>query len=177
MSDGGSHGGSSKPETDVSLTFIFKGCQNVGSRANLQIDLAPTLSTLMGLPMPLNSLGTFLEGILFSESHFTAHQRLYSAFVNARAVAQQYQRSFPADFVDGSLQFQLYQRAVKLYDDFLHEVGGTEEKEITSTFLRATDAMSSQLIAILVTFDLCTMTVAIVIFFQVGYQKNYLIWY
>ena len=55
--DSGGHGGGSDAETVVPL-FAFGAGIAAGARANInQIDLAPTLSCLLGLPFPAASLG------------------------------------------------------------------------------------------------------------------------
>ena len=55
--DSGGHGGGSDAETVVPL-FAFGAGVAAGARANInQIDLAPTLSCLLGLPFPAASLG------------------------------------------------------------------------------------------------------------------------
>jgi len=55
--DSGGHGGASEAETTAPL-FAFGGGIAAGARVNIhQIDLAPTLSCLLGLPFPASSLG------------------------------------------------------------------------------------------------------------------------
>ena len=55
--DSGGHGGASEVETTAPL-FAFGPGIVAGARVNInQIDLAPTLSCLMGLPFPTTSLG------------------------------------------------------------------------------------------------------------------------
>jgi type I phosphodiesterase/nucleotide pyrophosphatase len=55
--DSGGHGGGSDAETIVPL-FAFGGGVAAGARVNInQMDLAPTLSCLLGLPFPATSLG------------------------------------------------------------------------------------------------------------------------
>jgi hypothetical protein len=55
--DSGGHGGASEVETTAPL-FAFGPGIVAGARVNInQIDLAPTLSCLMGLPFPATSLG------------------------------------------------------------------------------------------------------------------------
>ncbi len=55
--DSGGHGGASEVETTAPL-FVFGPGIAAGARVNInQIDLAPTLSCLLGLPFPTTSLG------------------------------------------------------------------------------------------------------------------------
>ena len=55
--DSGGHGGASEVETTAPLYAFGPGIA-AGARVNInQIDLAPTLSCLLGLPFPATSLG------------------------------------------------------------------------------------------------------------------------
>ncbi|CAG0889493.1 unnamed protein product [Darwinula stevensoni] len=100
MSESGSHGGSSHPEIQTPLIFLspsisfnwyiskkslhcfqLVSCINFRfdhrSASNMgevkQIDLAPTLASLMGLPIPYGSRGKVIHSVL---PHLTSHQRL-----------------------------------------------------------------------------------------------------
>lgn len=46
-----------------------------------QIDLAPTLSLMLGLPVPQNNLGTLIIDVL---SGLTVRQKLSATYVNAQ---------------------------------------------------------------------------------------------
>lgn len=59
MSDAGSHGGASSAETSTPLVFMSSLFEQVGGgvfsmKQVQQIDLVPTLSLLLGLPIPQN---------------------------------------------------------------------------------------------------------------------------
>lgn len=66
MIDQGGHGGSSYSETHVPTVFISNQLNN-GGRIDedeyLQIDLTPTLSGLLRIPIPENSLGIGIENV------------------------------------------------------------------------------------------------------------------
>jgi phosphatidylinositol glycan class O len=69
MTDDGNHGGASRKETG-SVIFVHSNKQfpDVGatsSRQVFQIDLVPTLSLLLGIPIPFNNLGTVMPEMLF----------------------------------------------------------------------------------------------------------------
>ena len=161
MSDSGSHGGSSPSETDIPLTFVIDGCLP-SNKSSLQIDLVPTLSMLMGVPIPSNSLGSLLEGIL---SLFEPIQVLHAAYFNAHTVARQFE-NFTKNYEDNS-DHQQYERGVKMYQDLLAGVGRSDEKEISDVFFKATEGMSAVLIESLVKFDLYLMLVGILLLLQV----------
>ncbi|KAK6529640.1 major facilitator superfamily transporter protein [Arthrobotrys megalospora] len=79
MNDGGGHGGSSSGETSAALVFMSPKLRALESaytapavpkdeftyyRRIEQSDVAPTLTTLLGLPIPKNNLGLFIQDFL-----------------------------------------------------------------------------------------------------------------
>ncbi|EPS67599.1 hypothetical protein M569_07175, partial [Genlisea aurea] len=66
MTETGNHGGSSYEETDALALFVgtkeFRGASSMWKEI-LQVDLAPTLALLFGVPIPLNSVGTVITGV------------------------------------------------------------------------------------------------------------------
>lgn len=79
MNDAGNHGGSSVGETSPALLFISPKFQTLDIlrqsptdshsdfqyyRTVEQTDITPTLAGLLGLPIPLNSLGVFIPELL-----------------------------------------------------------------------------------------------------------------
>lgn len=79
MNDAGNHGGASAGETSPALLFISPKFEALGVsqespvepfddlqyyRTVEQADITPTLAGLLGLPIPLNSLGVFIPELL-----------------------------------------------------------------------------------------------------------------
>lgn len=79
MNDAGNHGGSSAGETSPALLFVSPKFEALGNtlespveasddfqyyRSVEQADITPTLAGLLGLPIPLNSLGVFVPEFL-----------------------------------------------------------------------------------------------------------------
>lgn len=79
MNDAGNHGGSSAGETSPALIFISPRFEALGARSESpvgaipdlqyyrtveQADITPTLAGLLGMPIPLNSLGVFIPEFL-----------------------------------------------------------------------------------------------------------------
>lgn len=81
MNDIGNHGGSSTAETSAALMLMSQKFENHNLNDNSlapiewnedftyysrvdQIDLVPTLATMIGLPIPINNLGTFITKFL-----------------------------------------------------------------------------------------------------------------
>jgi ethanolaminephosphotransferase len=84
MNDAGNHGGSSTGETSPALLFMSPKFQSRGMqrespveptedlqyyRTVEQSDITPTLAGLLGLPIPLNSLGVFIPEFLVMWDH------------------------------------------------------------------------------------------------------------
>jgi ethanolaminephosphotransferase len=78
MNEAGNHGGSSAGETSPALLFMSPKFEALGRRESPvepsgdmqyyqtveQADIAPTLAGLLGIPIPLNSLGVFIPDFL-----------------------------------------------------------------------------------------------------------------
>ncbi|EMD67743.1 hypothetical protein COCSADRAFT_111827 [Bipolaris sorokiniana ND90Pr] len=97
MNDGGNHGGSSPGETSPALVFMSPKLTKITKPANRkspvkpktegefeyyrmveQSDIAPTLASLLGFPVPQNNLGVFLEDFLpFWDAPLDRIQLLY----------------------------------------------------------------------------------------------------
>lgn len=80
MRDSGGHGGASSEETTVPLVALGQPCTE-RSKEILQIDIVPTLSVLMGLPIPKSNLGNVIVEML-DRSEFS--QKLFALFYNAQ---------------------------------------------------------------------------------------------
>ncbi|KAL9241384.1 hypothetical protein vseg_015502 [Gypsophila vaccaria] len=71
MTDSGNHGGSSYEETDALALFISPSSRDCAFRNQdhaKQVDLAPTLALLLGVPIPKNNIGVLLTSVLHSLS-------------------------------------------------------------------------------------------------------------
>lgn len=161
MSDSGSHGGSSKAEVEIPLTFLMEGCQpdseSISDFSNhLQIDLAPTIAVLMGIPIPSNNLGSIIPGVL---GGFEMTHKLYAVYTNARNMYLQLERN---------AENPVYERAVKLYQDWLTNNATKNGNDIMNLFLQAVEEMSSSSVKNLAQFDLYIMIISIVLSFQVS---------
>ena len=88
MKESGGHGGATLEETLVPLVALGRPCAE-RSEEILQIDIAPTLSVLMGLPIPLSNLGNVV-GELLDDSEFS--QKLFAMFYNAQQLFSKWQK-------------------------------------------------------------------------------------
>lgn len=86
MTDEGNHGGATLQETQTVLfAYSKKGfVKGQGIRKKLaQIDVVPTISVLMGLPIPFNNLGTVIPELFYNSSLI-----IESLYANAKQVSR-----------------------------------------------------------------------------------------
>lgn len=86
MKDSGGHGGSTASETTVPLIFLGLGCKPSGRQIK-QTDIAATVATLMGIPLPANSIGTTLPEILVN---YNIESALYIQYYNSINLLRKY---------------------------------------------------------------------------------------
>ncbi|CBF70850.1 mannose-ethanolamine phosphotransferase LAS21 [Aspergillus nidulans FGSC A4] len=122
MNDAGNHGGSSAGETSPALTFISPKLQSLGagreSPVNAthelqyysvvdQTDITPTLAGLLGLPIPLNSLGVFIPEFL--NMWHLGSQRIRLLAGNAKQLLNALKETYPNhNFGDDTLPASCY---------------------------------------------------------------------
>ncbi|KAG6647002.1 GPI ethanolamine phosphate transferase 2 isoform X1 [Carya illinoinensis] len=97
MTDNGNHGGSSYDETDSLALFI--GLKNHGSEhasytvnTVYQVDIAPTLALIFGVPIPKNNVGVLILGTFDS---FTDEQHLKALELNSWQLFRLLQAQLP----------------------------------------------------------------------------------
>ncbi|KAJ5921558.1 hypothetical protein N7466_009884 [Penicillium verhagenii] len=108
MNDAGNHGGSSAGETSPALLFVSPKFEALGHRLKSpvdasedfqyyrsveQADITPTLAGLLGLPIPLNSLGVFIPEFL--NMWDSGSQKLNILQRNARQLLNTVKAAFP----------------------------------------------------------------------------------
>ncbi|KAJ3676959.1 hypothetical protein LUZ60_002683 [Juncus effusus] len=99
MTDEGNHGGSSYEETDSLALFIGlekskcdKNNNNNNNDEAYQVDIAPTLALLLGVPIPKNNIGVILTEVFHS---FTDEQKLRSLELNSWQLFRLLQANLP----------------------------------------------------------------------------------
>ncbi|KAJ5932714.1 Alkaline phosphatase-like alpha/beta/alpha [Penicillium verrucosum] len=108
MNEAGNHGGSSAGETSPALLFMSPKFEALGGRRESpvepsddmqyyrtveQADIAPTLAGLLGIPIPLNSLGVFIPELLKMWDH--GSHRLQILYQNAEQLLNTLTTTFP----------------------------------------------------------------------------------
>ncbi|KAG4074593.1 hypothetical protein HA402_004464 [Bradysia odoriphaga] len=79
MRDTGGHGGSTFGETNIPLMVVGAGCRQT-EEIYEQIDIAPTVSVLLGLPIPDSSIGSLITDMLVDLSY---EDQLYALNYNS----------------------------------------------------------------------------------------------
>ncbi|KAJ5139103.1 Alkaline phosphatase-like alpha/beta/alpha [Penicillium bovifimosum] len=114
MNEAGNHGGSSAGETSPALLFISPKFEDLGGRESPveslgdmqyyqtvnQADIAPTLAGLLGVPIPLNSLGVFIPDFLGMWTHGSHKLRMLSQ--NAEQLLNSLKTTFPGSTFDST---------------------------------------------------------------------------
>lgn len=97
MSASGSHGGDSENEVMTALVAIPTRVSEIADtkevRTVSQVDVAPTLSLLMGVPIPKGSCGVVLRDLLIVTG-FTLDQRLFATQYNLQQILRVHQLEF-----------------------------------------------------------------------------------
>ncbi|PIK42265.1 putative GPI ethanolamine phosphate transferase 2 [Apostichopus japonicus] len=175
MSDVGSHGGASPHEIHTPLVFLSGAFDSVTDEINLypevqQIDLAPTLSLLLGVPIPLNSLGGVIPELV--EDMLPPREVLRGFQVNTHQLASALHKNV-AD-VRAESSFELYQQALRLHSRWLalHKNGtavplDTMTDRVVDYYTRAQSAMQDRVSSSLAKYDTFAMMCGIILLFQV----------
>ncbi|XP_067027417.1 GPI ethanolamine phosphate transferase 2-like isoform X1 [Acropora muricata] len=171
MSDTGSHGGASSTETNTPLVFMSplfeqgKGAM-LAKKQVQQIDLVPTLSLLLGLPIPQSSIGIAIPNLFQFHSlremlrafQLNAHQLSQAVIANGHAVDSMWE----------------LQHALKLHSDWLRtsELDQNAKNveimadKVAKQYILALEKMSGHMTASLSRYDLHAMVYGIAILVQ-----------
>ncbi|XP_066297887.1 GPI ethanolamine phosphate transferase 2-like [Branchiostoma lanceolatum] len=189
MSNAGSHGGASAPETLTTLVFLSslfsggKGSNHVTTPV-YQTGLAPTLALTFGLPVPQNSLGQVMTPVLARSS---ARDQLRAVQINAHQLVGVL-RANVAGFERGKNHrgtkilfhttepgYQLYQQAVKMHSGWLKGLVNGESatsletlgQRVSQQYSRAMESIVDRVAASLSEYDMHAMVVGIALLIQV----------
>ncbi|KAH3721151.1 hypothetical protein DPMN_064067 [Dreissena polymorpha] len=164
MSDQGSHGGASDREVLVPAVFLspqYKKHVDTWSphHSLLQIDLAPTLSVLMSLPLPTNNLGQVILGAV---DGLSVSQKLDTLYLNCQQIHGLLLSSVADIAHEPSYELAAY--AMELHRSYLMDSTGKQAVEdVFRSYELAMDEMSSRIARSLTTYDLYSMSLAIIL--------------
>ncbi|XP_053664744.1 GPI ethanolamine phosphate transferase 2 [Anopheles marshallii] len=116
MRDSGGHGGSTHPETIVPVVIVSDQCAK-SEDTFLQIDLAPSMSILMGVAIPYASIGSMIDPALKM-----LHRRdmLYALYYNTQRLASKVEAILRDTFQQTEVH-KSYEEAKNLHQLFLQD--------------------------------------------------------
>nr|XP_034180311.1 GPI ethanolamine phosphate transferase 2 [Osmia lignaria] len=116
MKDSGGHGGSTISETTVPFIVIGGNCfQSHNSFTEIsQIDIASTLSVILGMPIPFSNIGTVFVDTLYN---LPTSKKLYLLYYNSKQVFHHFQKLTDYESFYG---YKKYLEAVKLHNAWLN---------------------------------------------------------
>ncbi|KAK1175647.1 GPI ethanolamine phosphate transferase 2 [Acipenser oxyrinchus oxyrinchus] len=174
MSETGSHGGSSEPELNTPLVLISPAFKRKVAfeipETVEQVDLTPTLSFGLGLPISKNNVGRLILPVLEDNS---LREQLRFLHLNGFQLSRLMRDSTPAYEKDtGYEQFRIAERShgnwMKLYlEGNTSEVLSNMGKKVLKQYLDALKSMSLSLSKQLGKYDMYSMIVGTVIVLQV----------
>uniref|UniRef100_A0A8R7QRZ8 GPI ethanolamine phosphate transferase 2 C-terminal domain-containing protein n=1 Tax=Triticum urartu TaxID=4572 RepID=A0A8R7QRZ8_TRIUA len=163
MTEVGNHGGSSYEETDSLALFIGHSvessyCSPYEQKEALQVDLAPTLALLFGIPIPKNNIGVLLPELFNS---LTDDQKLRTLELNSWQILRLLEEQRPAfcsedcvdskddfgvDMLPGSIEEKLCRLLSKAFashrSSLLHRDSDFRSVEAAGLFGTAVDSYS-----------------------------------
>ncbi|XP_016662994.1 GPI ethanolamine phosphate transferase 2 isoform X2 [Acyrthosiphon pisum] len=165
MRDNGGHGGSSTGEVVVPLFVYFKNkkCGGYIKEEIMQTDFVPSISVIMGLPIPSSSTGKLINKILqnlnINEILFAYHynsQQMYTNYISKKGLLN---KAFMKD----------YDNAILYYYDWLKRetISINQAHSVISLYESALSGMSNYIIGSIAKFDVFLIIVSIVLSIQV----------
>ncbi|OOO05777.1 UPF0642 domain-containing protein [Aspergillus oryzae] len=156
MNEAGNHGGSSVGETSPALLFISPKFQRLETRNDSpteefsdlqyyhtveQTDITPTLAGLLGLPIPLNSLGVFIPELLAMWDH--GPHRIHMLLENAKQLLGAVKGSFPSYSFEFDLMPVICSSQSLIDIERVHEASSEIESALLLFLRNAQKLMSS----------------------------------
>ncbi|XP_001607537.2 GPI ethanolamine phosphate transferase 2 [Nasonia vitripennis] len=167
MKDSGGHGGATLEETLVPLMVFGKSCSNKKNPNDhiSQIDIAPTLSVLLGTPIPSTSLGTIVLDLM---TDLSLSQKLFALYYNAEQLFLKYQKFSDYQYTG---TYKNYQNAIKLHAAWLNTNSQPNDMvdDIIIMYQSAIMDMKKRLTSNLLEYDVQVLTLAIIFMGQILY--------
>ncbi|XP_055536895.1 GPI ethanolamine phosphate transferase 2 [Wyeomyia smithii] len=157
MRDSGGHGGSTFSETNVPLLVIGNNCTR-SDDLFMQIDIAPTLATLLGVAIPYSSIGSLIVPVL---DDIPPIDKVYAAFYNTKRLVEKAQ-ILSNDNVKKQDFFLQYKEAKLLHTIFLeHEDDLTILNKAINKYSTISRNLSALLIKNYIRYDEFSMLLGI----------------
>uniref|UniRef100_A0A182RE55 GPI ethanolamine phosphate transferase 2 C-terminal domain-containing protein n=1 Tax=Anopheles funestus TaxID=62324 RepID=A0A182RE55_ANOFN len=150
MRDSGGHGGSTQPETIVPLVIVSDQCAK-SEDTFLQIDLAPTMSILMGVAIPYASIGSMIDPALTM-----LHRRdmLYALYYNTQRLASKVEVILRDKFKKTEVH-KSFDEAKALHQQFMHDTTDISAyKRATLLYTSVSKNLTQLLISSYIRYDI-----------------------
>ncbi|XP_078494079.1 GPI ethanolamine phosphate transferase 2, catalytic subunit-like [Ciona intestinalis] len=132
MSAHGSHGGTTQPETATPLVFLSPSIHNKqdkfkdGTEIVEQIDFAPTISLLMGIPIPFASVGSLISPML---QRIPPNDLLHGLQYNCHHLLRGLSMAGKLEWGDEDNAINLYRNGLQFHGSYIY--GDAAEKPHT----------------------------------------------
>ncbi|KAL1404570.1 hypothetical protein pipiens_018814 [Culex pipiens pipiens] len=157
MRDSGGHGGSTYPETHVPLLVVGNSCRK-SDELFLQIDLAPTFATLMGVVIPHSSIGSLIDPMF---NDVPSVDRVYAAHYNTRRLIEKAQEFYKDNLKEQDFYVQ-YKEAKLLHAMFLeHRDDLVILDKVLSKYAAISKHLSRLLIKNYIRYDMLSIVIGI----------------
>ncbi|XP_076172790.1 phosphatidylinositol glycan anchor biosynthesis class G isoform X2 [Ptiloglossa arizonensis] len=159
MRNSGGHGGSTMSETTVPFIAIGGECmQNHNQFTEIaQIDIASTLSTILGVPIPFSNLGTIFLDTLYN---LPISKQLFILYYNAKQLFNHFQH---LNDYKSKYAYQKYLEAIKLHNAWLTTKDHQSDMadDIVLSYKIALKGMKEACTKSIIKYDFYMITVAI----------------
>ncbi|XP_078036093.1 phosphatidylinositol glycan anchor biosynthesis class G [Augochlora pura] len=158
MKDSGGHGGSTISETVVPFIAIGGKCMQHDNHFTeiTQIDIASTLSTVLGVPIPHSNVGSVFLDSLYD---LPVSKKLYVLYYNAKQVFSHFQQltDYKSEYA-----YQKYKEALKLHTAWLHTKDHPNDMtdDIVTSYKYALKGMKEHLINSMIKYDFHSIIIA-----------------
>ncbi|XP_065200661.1 GPI ethanolamine phosphate transferase 2 isoform X2 [Planococcus citri] len=157
MKDTGGHGGSTLGEILVPFLVFGSSCNTTAEI--FQVDIAVTLSTLMGLPIPVESVGKLIYGLI---DNLPLSIQLDAYYNNVMQLIQNYHSIIEDNSELGVKETELYLQATKSQRE-------NDMKYAIRLYREVLSQLSAKLIDSLTRFDTLCLYLAMIILLQASY--------
>ncbi|XP_051156691.1 GPI ethanolamine phosphate transferase 2 [Leptopilina boulardi] len=167
MKDSGGHGGATLEETLVPIVTIGTSCQETNNepRQIAQIDLASTLSVLLGVPIPSSNLGTVSLEIL---NDLPVQKKLFVLYYNSQQLLNNF-KEIPN--YKSQQAYKEYENAITFHVAWLNASGQSNEMvdDIIKMYRSSLEGMREILVHSMIKYDVPIMTIGLIFLFQILY--------
>uniref|UniRef100_A0A2C9GPL6 GPI ethanolamine phosphate transferase 2 C-terminal domain-containing protein n=1 Tax=Anopheles arabiensis TaxID=7173 RepID=A0A2C9GPL6_ANOAR len=158
MRDSGGHGGSSHPETIVPVVIVSDQCAK-SEETFLQIDLAPTMSILMGVAIPYASIGSVIDPAL---KMLHRREMLHALYYNTQRLATKVELILNDKFTKSEWQ-NSFEEAKQLHQKFMKDAADISAyKRTVLLYTSVSKKITQLLISSYIRYDILFIVIGMV---------------